>query len=261
MNRRPIGIFDSGLGGLTVLKEITKILPHEDLVYLGDTARVPYGTRSKEVVTQFAKEDIEFLINKGVKCVVIACNTASAFAYNDLVKSYKLPIFDVVSSAVEKAMKESKKNQIGVIGTRGTIGSKAYDQKLGRKSVAIACPLFVPLIEEGEIEGVIIKSVVKKYLQYFKGKSLEVLILGCTHYPIIRPEIERFLGSKITYIDPGREVASKLNGYLVANKLQNKQSKKGRIDYYATDINDQFLKTAQMFMNDGKHMKIRKIKL
>lgn len=261
MNSKPIGVFDSGLGGLTVVKEIIRALPHEDLIYLGDTARVPYGTRSKEVVTQFAKEDIEFLIRKGVKCVVIACNTASAFAYSDLVKTYKLPIFDVISSASEKALKESKNNRIGVIGTRGTIGSKAYDKKLGQKLLTLACPLFVPLIEEGEISGAIIKSVIGKYLQYFKGKPLDTLILGCTHYPIIKSEIEGYLGSKISYIDPGKEVAGKLKKYLLKNKLANNQSKQGKISYFVTDINDRFKETARMFMNNGKSIEIKKVVL
>ncbi len=258
MNSKPIGVFDSGLGGLTVVKEIIKALPHEDIVYLGDTARVPYGTRSQEVVTQFAKEDAQFLLKKGVKCIVIACNTASAFAYDYLVKTFNLPIFDVISSASEKAL-ELGGNQIGVIGTRGTIDSKAYNKKLGQKLLTLACPLFVPLIEEGEIEGAIIKSIVKKYLQYFKGKPLKVLILGCTHYPIIKPEIERYLGSKILYIDPGKEVATKLNEYLSANKLLNSQTGLGKVDYYVTDVNNKFKETAKMFMGNGVSKKIRKV--
>lgn len=181
---KPIGVFDSGLGGLTVTKEIIKIMPNENIIYLGDTARVPYGTRSKDIVRKFSLEDANFLLKKKVKCIVIACNTSSAYAGNFLKKNIKIPVFDVITPAVKGAVKVSKTGNIGVIGTTGTISSGAYKVKYLQ-----ACPLFVPFIEEGEINSQAIELVAKKYLSWFKGK-IDTLILGCTHYPIISKTIK-----------------------------------------------------------------------
>jgi glutamate racemase len=265
MHNKPIGVFDSGLGGLTVVKEIVEVLPGENIVYLGDTARVPYGTRSREVVTKFSGEDVEFLLRKGVKCIVIACNTASAFAFEYLKNKYNIPIFNVITPTSKNALEHTKSNIIGVIGTRGTIDSKAYDIELKRnKNVKIyskACPLFVPLIEEGEIEGNIIKGVVAKYLSYFKDKNIDTLILGCTHYPVIEKELVNYLGNKINYINPGTETAKDLKIYLKDNNLLNNSSNKGNISYYVTDINNRFKETAEVFFKNGISKKIVKVQI
>jgi glutamate racemase len=266
MDKRPLGVFDSGLGGLSVVKEIIRVLPKEDVIYLGDTARIPYGTRSKGVVTQFAKEDTEFLIKRNVKCIIIACNTASAFAYKSLKCKYDIPIFDVITPAVSSALKRTKKKIIGVIGTRGTINSKAYDHELKKQERVVkicskACPLFVPLIEEGEIKGDIIKAVIGKYLSFFIKKPIDTLILGCTHYPIIKDEIERFLGKEIVYIDPGREIAIALKDYLRMSNLLNNKKKSGVVSYYVTDKNKKFKETADMFMGKSISLKIKKVSI
>ena len=266
MDSRPIGVFDSGLGGLTVVKEIVKALPKEDIIYLGDTARIPYGTRSKEVVVKFAKEDTKFLLGKRVKCVVIACNTASAFAFRCLKNKYSISIFDVITPASKSVLKKSKNKIVGVIGTRGTIASGAYNRELGEKRNGVkiyaqACPLFVPLIEEGEIGGAIIKAVVKKYLRYFLNKPIDTLILGCTHYPIIKQEIKSFLGRNLTYINPGKEVALELKRYLIKNGLLNNKTKKGNTKYFVTDINKNFKETADMFLEKSISTKIQKVSI
>ncbi len=237
-----IGVFDSGLGGLTVVKEIKKILPSESIVYLGDTARVPYGTRSKEIVAKFSFEDAKFLLKKNVKCIVIACNTASAYAGNELKRKIKIPVFEVITPAIKKAESVSKKEKIAVIGTRGTIASKAYQFD------GIACPLFVSLIEEGEIKGKLIAMVVEKYLKSLKKKEIEILVLGCTHYPLIENEIRKIVGEKVILINPGKEVVLNLKKFLEKNNLINKDKRK--IDYYVTDWTSNFQKVAEMFLGE-----------
>ncbi len=246
----PIGIFDSGLGGLTVAKEIIKILPHENIIYLGDTARVPYGTRSNETIKNFSEEDVNFLLKKKVKCIVIACHTSSAVAGNYLKKKFKnIPIFDVVTPVLESLKNEKN---IGVIGTRATINSEVYS-KLD-KVVQVPCPLFVPFIEEGEIEGKLIESIVKKYLSKLKTS---VLVLACTHYPIIQKAIKKEL-PKTKLINPGILVADELKKYMIKNKLRNKSKKLGRKYFFVTDLNEKFVKVAEMFLGESIKLKFEK---
>jgi len=247
--RKAIGVFDSGLGGLTVVKEIIKALPNEDIVYLGDTARVPYGTRSKEIVTKFSIEDAKFLLNKNVKCIVIACNTSSAYAGKYLKQTIKIPVFDVIVPAMIDAKSASKRGKIGVIGTRGTIASGAY--KVRYKE---ACPLFVPFIEEGEIESDALRIIVKKYLSSLKGK-IDTLIMGCTHYPIIEDLIGKELGKKVILINPGISVSGELKNYLTTNNLLNTGYKKGSLRFFVTDLTERFVKVAEQFLGQ----KIRKL--
>ena len=241
-NTKPIGVFDSGLGGLTVVKEIVKIMPNEDVIYLGDTARVPYGTRSKDIVRKFSMEDANFLLKKKVKCIVIACNTSSAYAGNFLKKNIEIPVFDVIAPAVKDASKVSKTGNIGVIGTTGTISSGAYEIKYSQ-----ACPLFVPFIEEGEINSQALELVAKKYLSWFKGK-IDTLILGCTHYPIIGKTIKENISRDIELINPGKSVAIEVKRYLDKHGLLNNQKRKGKIEYFVTDLTDRFIKVAEMFL-------------
>jgi glutamate racemase len=249
---RPIGIFDSGLGGLTVAKEIIKLLPGEDIVYLGDTARVPYGTRSEEIVRRFSLEDANFLLKHNVKIIVIACNTASAWAGEFLKKEMKVPVFEVISGAAKDAVASSRNKKIGVIGTRGTVGSGAYESKIKAlesdiQVVSEACPLFVPFIEEGEISGEPLNLIAKKYLKKIKDSGVDTLILGCTHYPIIRSIIEKETAG-IKLIDPGESEAVSVKDYLEKEGLETGRESGGKHSYFVTDLNSRFKKVAEMFL-------------
>jgi glutamate racemase len=254
MNNQPIGVFDSGLGGLTVVKEIEKILPNENIVYLGDTARVPYGTRSKEIVKKFSFEDALFLLSKNVKCIVIACNTSSALAGKELKEELKVPVFDVITPAIKDANEISKNGKIGVIGTRGTIDSGAYSVSFSK-----ACPLFVPFIEEGIINGAALELVVKEYLSDFKKEEIDTLIMGCTHYPIIKGVIEREIDNNVNLVNPGISVAKVLKEYLIKNKIQNIEEKQGNKEYYVTDYTDRFIKVAELFLGHKIERNLRKV--
>lgn len=264
-DNRPIGIFDSGLGGLTVVREIIKVLPHEDLVYLGDTARIPYGTRSKETVVKFSFEDARFLLSKKVKCVVIACNTASSMAGDLLKRKLKVPVFEVISSATHAAFLATRNRKVGVIGTRGTIGSGAYQRKLKSqnskvKIYAKACPLFVSFIEEGEIDGPALEIVAKDYLSGFKREGIDTLILGCTHYPIIRRIIEKEVDHhKVRLIDPGATEAKNVFGYLKEKEMFNTQKGVGKQEYFVTDLTDRFKKVAEMFLGQKLRGNLKKV--
>jgi glutamate racemase len=251
---RPIGVFDSGLGGLTVVKEIIKLLPNEDIIYLGDTARVPYGTRSNEIIKKFSEEDVNFLLKKKVKCVIIACNTSSAVAGKFLKNKFsKVPIFDVVSPVLE-SLKGSKK-KIGVIGTRATVNSGVYSRL--NKVVQIPCPLFVPFIEEGEINGELIEGLVKKYIGNLK---VDILVLGCTHYPIIKDIINKVLPN-VELVNPGVFIAGKLKNYLIKNGLTNNETSNRKEDYYVTDLNERFKKVARIFLGENINVRIKKVSL
>ena len=250
MDTRPIGVFDSGLGGLTVVHEIVKLLPNEDVVYLGDTARVPYGTRSAETVKKFSVQDANFLLSKDVKCIVIACNTSSAYAAKLLKQKIKIPVFDVVSSAMAKREKE----RVGVIGTRGTIASGAYAVPYSK-----ACPLLVSFIEEGQTEDRALGLVVKDYLRELRGKKIHTLILGCTHYPIISDLIQKEIGEKVKLINPGKLVAKDLKEVLIRRKMLNENRTEGKRFYFVTDLTPRFVKVAEMFLGEKIGGKIRKV--
>lgn len=264
-DNRPIGIFDSGLGGLTVVREIIKFLPNEDLIYLGDTARVPYGTRSKETIIKFSFEDANFLLKQNVKCIVIACNTASSQAGDILKKRLKIPVFEVITSAAKDAVSLTKNGKIGVIGTRGTIGSKAYQKKIKNlnsklKVFANACPLFVSFIEEGETTGPALQLIAKKYLSGLKKQNIDTLILGCTHYPIIGEVIKQEVDSnKVKLIDPGNSEAKSVKKYLTENKILTSSEKSGKREYFVTDLTDRFTKVAEMFLGHSIDGKVKKV--
>jgi len=267
MDERPIGVFDSGLGGLTVVKEIKKILPNERIIYLGDTARVPYGTRSKEAVTEFSLQNITFLEKKNVKCIVIACNTSSALAYSKIKAFTSLPTFEVIAPGVKAALSSGYIKRIGVIATRSTIGSHAYKKAILKRSpktsvLEIACPLFVPLIEEGELKGKLIGYAVDKYLNPLLEEKIDTLILGCTHYPLIRSQIAAKL-KRVRIVDSGKTVAKELSVYLKLKEKDLLASKNGKPkdEYFVTDLTDRFLNIAEVFL--GKKLKgsLRKISL
>ena len=219
-----IGVFDSGVGGLTVLKGITSLLPNEDTIYLGDTARVPYGSKPRSTVIQYALEDARFLLEKKAKALVVACNTICAQALNELREEFQLPIVDVPGPASKAAVQLTKKKAIGVIGTEGTINSGVYYQTIKQLDNEIeiysqACPLFTPMVEEGLLEGEIPQKVVDMYLSELAKKPIDVLILGCTHYPLLREPISKCMGPEITLLDPAAAVTGELKQRLSENNL------------------------------------------
>ena len=250
-DKRPIGIFDSGIGGLTVLKEIEKRLPCESLIYFGDTARVPYGNKSRQTVIRFTTENILFLLKKRVKLIVIACNTSSSLALKYVRKIFKIPILGVIKPAVEKAIKVSKGKRIGVIGTKSTIASRAYEEELKRKDrnsliFSRPCPLLVPFIEEGLIRSLLLEDLVKFYLKDLKGK-IDTLILGCTHYPLIKNVIASYLKG-VCIIDSAKEVAINTKRILEENGLLANGRNVSHKEFYVTDDPQNFFKLAKLFL-------------
>ena len=245
-----LGIFDSGLGGLTVVGEIKKKYPDLGVVYLGDTARVPYGPRGVEVVRRFASEDANFLIQQGVEAIVIACNTVSAIAADEVRRLVNVPVFEMVSPAAREAMRISKTKKIGVIGTRGTIGSHAYAKSMqGCEVYEQECPLLVPFVEEGEFDGEVISSLLKRYLRFVKEKQVDTLILGCTHYPLLLESIVREVGTEVQIVNCGVEVA----------KLVGDIKLGGRDKYFLTDLTVRNQELAEFIM--GGRITIEKAEL
>ncbi len=249
---RPIGIFDSGVGGLTVVSQIQNILPGEDIVYFGDTARVPYGTKSRETVTRFSVENVEFLIRHNVKIVVVACNTASSYALDTLAARLEIPVTGVIEPAARAAVAASPHGRIGVIGTYGTVGSGAYPAAIGREApgaavIARACPLFVPLIEEGWIEHPVTRQVADEYLLELRNAGLESMILGCTHYPLIAPLIAGLMGPAVTLVDSGAEAARAV-ATMLHERGQLAPAGDAQQRFYLSDEPRNFTRIAQGFL-------------
>ena len=220
----PIGVFDSGLGGLTVVKELMHELPNERIVYFGDTARVPYGTKSRETIIRYSREIVGVLLKKRVKMIVVACNTASSHALDVLRKEYKLPIIGVIDPGARKAAGSTKNKKVGIIATQSTVKSGKYAKRLKnyKKDLNILsqpCPLFVPLVEEGWFEHDITIKVAREYLQNFKTAKIDTLILGCTHYPLLKKVIGYVMGPKVTLIDSAKEVALEVKSVLIRQGL------------------------------------------
>lgn len=229
-----IGIFDSGIGGLTVVKKMFEILPDYQLLYFGDTARTPYGGRGEEVIKKYAQEDAEFLIKKGAKIIVIACNTASAVAAEELKKKLSVPVFEVVTPAVKKAIEVTKNKKIGVIGTRATIRSGIYEKLIqehnkNSKVFSQAAPLLVPLVEEGWLKKPETKMIIKKYLHPLRLANIDTLILGCTHYPLLKETIKIKIGKSRKIVDSGEEVVLQLKEFLEKNPAAEQTLKKVRV--------------------------------
>lgn len=248
MDDRAIGIFDSGVGGLTVLAEYQKILPHENYIYFGDTARLPYGSKSKETICQFSKQIVDFLRKQNVKLVVIACGTASAMAYETLQKEFSIPIIDIISPTA----RQIKDSSLGVIATKATIQSGAWEREIHRYSphtsiTSFACPLFVPIVEEGFANSSIAPLVVKEYLSPLQKTSISSLILGCTHYPILQEVIQKEIGENVRLINPGTYSAVYAKEYLTQNHLLHSPSPAGNIIFYSSDSEDYFKTIAETF--------------
>jgi glutamate racemase len=265
LNNKPIGIFDSGLGGLTVMSEIRKMLPGEDLIYFGDTAHVPYGSKSKEVVTGFSAQIAKFLLSKKVKLIVVACNTASAFALPALRKNFKTPMVGVIEPGAKAALGVTLKRKIGVIGTEGTIKSSSYTKAIKRldrraRIFTAACPLFVPLVEEGWLRHPVTSAVAKEYVSPLARKGIDTLLLGCTHYPLLKETIKRAAGSGIVLIDSATTAAVEVAGILKNLSLENKRSKGGKCSFFVSDSPAKFKKQGQRFM--GRAIKsVKKVEM
>jgi len=217
-----IGIFDSGIGGLTVVREVLEKLPQYRIVYFGDTARAPYGSKSQKTIIEYAKENTEFLLAQGAKIIIVACNSASSVAFESLQERFTIPIFEVILPAVDKTIRVTRKQRIGVIGTRATIGSGIYERLLKevRPEIQVfsqACPLLVPLVEEGWLKRAETKRIIRKYLFSLKMKQVDTLVLGCTHYPLLKPIIQAKMGKRVQVIDSSQEVALWVKDYLEKN--------------------------------------------
>lgn len=253
MDNRPIGVFDSGLGGLTCVKQIMNLLPGENIIYFGDTGRVPYGTRSAETITKYSVGDINFLKTFDIKAVVIACGTVSSIAMDYLKTKFDLPIIGVVEPAAAAAVKATKNNKIGIIGTSGTVSSGKYAQQiknlLGSATItSTACPLFVPFVENGYFDHKATRLIAEEYLAEIKSSSADTLIMGCTHYPLLKPLIGDIMGSNVTLIDPGYETAVYLKEYLEKHDMQS-DGNSGEYSFYVSDKVDNFEKLGGMFLS------------
>jgi glutamate racemase len=242
----PIGVFDSGVGGLTVAREIMRQLPNEDLVYFGDTARVPYGSKSKNTVLKYSRQIVRFLRTKNVKAIVVACNTASALALDEIAKEIDIPIIGVVKPGAKMAVETTKTGNVGVIGTASTVKSGIYNDYIRELNPSItvvskACPLFVPLVEEGLIDDRVTDDIVGRYLQDMKEYKVDALVLGCTHYPLIRHTIKRYMGDEVTLVNPAFETAKSLKELLTEQKMLNKEIHKPQHQYYVSDGVESFI--------------------
>ena len=225
-DERPIGFIDSGVGGLTVVKEAMRQLPNEEIIYLGDTARCPYGPRPAEQVIEFTWQMTRFLLNKNIKMLVIACNTATAVALEEIKETVDIPVIGVIQPGSRAALKASKNGRVGIIGTLGTIKSDSYRLEIQEKApetqvVSLACPKFVPIVESNQFASSVAKKVVSHTLAALKNKKLDTLVLGCTHYPLLRPIIHNVMGPEVTLIDSGAETVSDVSALLDYFDLNN----------------------------------------
>jgi len=250
---KPIGVFDSGIGGLTVVKRIASTLPEENIVYFGDTARVPYGSKSNATVIEYSIQDAKFLINKNVKAIVVACNTASSIALKELNNTFQVPVIGMITPGSAFALKESKSKRIGVIGTMATINNKAYSKEIKRLNADAevfekACPLFVPLAEEGWIKHKATYEIAEEYLKELRELEIDTLVLGCTHYPILGEVIQEVIGANVKLIDSGIASAETVRNELVRTDLQTNRYAVGHQDFYVRDIPAKFKEVAELFL-------------
>lgn len=251
----PIGVFDSGLGGLTVVRALSRHLPQENILYVGDTARVPYGTKSPETIRRYALQISFFLIQKKVKTIVVACNTASAVALKAL-KSLPIPVVGVIEPGARAAVRKASHLNIGVIGTPATVASHAYRNAIRRTSpraevTEVACPLFVPLVEEGWTAHTVTKQVTSEYLAPLIKKKIDTLVLGCTHYPLLKDTIRSVVGNKIALIDSAEETAVEVESLLKKSNGLNELSRRGKVQCFVTDNPKSFSKLSRRFFGES----------
>ena len=259
MDNRPIGVFDSGLGGLTGVRELRRRLPHEDIIYFGDTGRVPYGSRSPETILQYARQDIAFLLSKDVKCIMAACGTVSSTYPAAEAAALPVPYLGVVDAAAFA----TRNRRIGIIGTAATIRSRSYETLLrklvpGVEITARACPLFVPLVEAGYVDHSdpekqqVTRLVIAQYLAGIRDAGVDTLILGCTHYPLIKTMVGEFMGREVTLVDPAKTAAHHLERMLSERGLRASQEQQGQAHFYVSDVPDSFVQTANLFLGEYK---------
>ncbi len=252
----PIGVFDSGIGGLTVVRELMRQLPEERIIYFGDTARVPYGPKSPDTVRRYSSEIAAFLASEGVKAVVVACNTATAHALGMLQASLPLPIIGVVEPGARAAVRGSHGGAIGVIGTAGTIASGAYERAIRalepQVRIAVrACPLFVPLVEEGWLDTEATRLIAREYLDPMTAERVDTLVLGCTHYPLLKPLLSQIMGPNVCLIDSAEETAAETARVLTARGLRAPSGERGEHRFVASDAAEQFLRMGQRFLGSA----------
>jgi len=257
-------VFDSGVGGLTIVKEIMDFLPQESVIYLGDTARVPYGTKSQPTVLKFTTQAIEFFNTRGIKMLLIACNTSSSLALPYLKDGFDFPVYGVIDPGVSEALNVTRIGRIGVIGTRATISSRIYEMRLKQQRGEVEvfsypCPLFVPLIEEGWIDDPVTYKVAKRYLDNFKRHGIDTLILGCTHYPLIKNVIRQVIGKHVALVDSARTLVREIKNKLKILNLENKGGSL-RYEFYVSDEPEQFKKLGSFFL--GREIKsVKRVEL
>ena len=260
MDNRPIGVFDSGLGGLTGVRELRRRLPREDIIYFGDTGRVPYGSRSPETILQYARQDIAFLLSKNVKCIMAACGTVSSTYPAAEAADLPVPYLGVVDAAAREAAFATRSRRIGVIGTAATIRSRSYETLLrqlvpGVEITARACPLFVPLVENGYVDGSapekqqVARLVIGQYLEPGRQAGVDTLILGCTHYPLLQEMIADYMGREVALVDPAKAAAHHLERLLAERGLRAGRET-GQAHFYVSDVRDGFVQTAELFLGE-----------
>lgn len=263
VNSNPIGIFDSGLGGLTVAKKIYELLPGENVVYFGDTARFPYGPRSQEIIRKFSFQNTNFLLTQRVKFIVVACNTASALALDELRRFCKTPVIGVVEAGASAAANTTRNGKIGVIGTVGTINSRAYQKAIHQLDPKLSvyplpCPLFVSLAEEGYTDREATRLIAAEYLDPLIKSGVDTLVLGCTHYPLLKKVISRTMGKKVNLIDSADETAKEIKDFLEQHHLLRKIGKRSSRRYFVSDVPDRFVEVGERFLK-GKIRKVIRI--
>ena len=268
MNNDAIGVFDSGIGGLTTVKALNELLPYENIIYLGDTARIPYGTRSRETIAKYASQDIDFLKSKNVKMIIVACGTASAILMNNSSVNVDIPLTGVLLPAVQAACGVTLNNKIGVIGTPATIKSGGYGKairtiKPDMKVFGKDCPLFVPLVENGytDRDNKVTKLVAEEYLEIMKKEKVDTLILGCTHYPILKDIIADIMGENVTLISPGEEAAKYASALLSEKELLSSNTTQGTNEFYVTDSVELFTENCRAFLGEDIHGEVKKCTL
>ena len=255
MDNRPIGVFDSGMGGLTALRQLVRLVPNENIIYFGDTGRVPYGARSSDTIIKYARQDMSFLMEFDPKAILIACGTVSTTALPVLMREYDLPVYGVVEPAVTAALRATKNNRIGIIGTKATVRSGSYAEMIRylNRDIEVftkACPLFVPLVEDGRVQpdDPVLKFLIDEYLSEMLDANVDTVILGCTHYPLLSDAIGTYLGSGVKLIDTGLESSLALREHLQKRELLSGRKGNGSISYYVSDSAADFKALASVFL-------------
>lgn len=263
LREKPIGVFDSGVGGLTVLRALRSVLPHENFIYLGDSARAPYGSKSSDVIVRYTRESVAFLCARGVKMVVIACNSASAVALDEITREFSVPIAGVIEPGARAAVKASRGGKIGVIGTEATIASGAYTRAIKRLRADVelysrACPLLVPLVEEGWTNNGVARETVRHYLSSLRASGIDTLLLGCTHYPLLRGLIQEVVGANVRLVDSATATAREVRRQLLASGLAREATTPpGTRSFFVTEMPDRFVRVGRRFFGPEVESAVR----